>query len=274
MERYADIEVHDLDVDGYRIHLARRPGAAPTPPLLLFNGIGANLEVMFPLMRSLSSIETLIFDMPGVGASRPPLLPLRLQTLAQLSMKLLTRLEIARADVLGMSWGGLLAQEFAHQQPDHCRRLVLAATSPGTIMVPGRVSVMFALASPLRFLDADYLRRNAGELYGGRLRSDPALVDEYLALARPPKTPLGYYWQLYASAGWTSIHWLHTLRQQTLILAGRADPLLPLENARLLQLHIPDSRLVELDDGHLFLFGLREKVSQLIKDFLIADDPP
>lgn len=274
MTDYPEIEVLDLDIDGHSIHLARRQARSETrPPLLLFNGIGANLEVMFPLMRSLDDRNSVIFDVPGVGGSRAPLLPLRLPGLALLSRRLLTHLGIASADVLGMSWGGLLAQEFAHHYPHSCRRLILAATSPGTIMVPGRVSVMFALASPMRFLDANYLRRNAGDLYGGRLRENPSLIEEYLKLAQPPKTPLGYYWQLYASAGWTSIHWLHTLRQPTLILAGRNDPLLPLENARLLNLHIPNSRLVELDDGHLFLFGLKEISATLIKSFLSADDP-
>lgn len=275
MTDYPDIEIRDVKVDGYSIHLAHRnAGADPHPTLLLFNGIGANLEVMFPLMQRLDKLDTLIFDVPGVGGSKPPLFPLRLSALAQLSEKLLERLDVPVADVLGMSWGGLLAQEFAHNHPAHCRRLILAATSPGTIMVPGRVSVMFALTSPLRFLDAGYLRRYAGDIYGGQLQNNPQLVDEYLALARPPKTPLGYYWQLYASAAWTSIHWLHALKQPTLILAGRKDPLLPLENAHLLHLHIPNSRLIELDDGHLFLFGLRDVVAQLIKSFLFADDSP
>lgn len=270
MKKYSGIKTRDLNIDGYSIHLASRAcdDEPAQPPLLIFNGIGANLEVMFPLMQALGRLHTVIFDIPGVGASKAPLLPPRLTGLAQLSEDILSYLDIPVADVLGMSWGGLLAQQFAHQFPGHCRRLVLAATSPGTIMVPGRVSVMFALTNPMRFLDADYLRRYAGDIYGGQLRNNPALVDEYLALARPPKTPLGYYWQLYASAGWTSIHWLHTLRQPTLILTGRNDPLLPLENARLLHLHIPDSRLIELDDGHLFLFGLRDLVAKLIKSFL------
>jgi pimeloyl-ACP methyl ester carboxylesterase len=74
-------------------------------------------------------------------------------------------------DVLGISWGGSLAQQFAHLDPDRCRRLILASTSPGAIMVPGKPSGLSKMISPRRYSDPDFLHKVGGELYGGRLPS-------------------------------------------------------------------------------------------------------
>src|SRR5258707_8250533 len=66
-------------------------------------------------------------------------------------------------------------------------------------------------------------------------------------------SPRGYLYQLGAGAGWTSLPFLPLLRQPTLILAGDDDPLIPLANARLLQLLIPNARLQVYHGGHLSL---------------------
>ena len=67
-------------------------------------------------------------------------------------------------DVLGVSWGGGLAQQYAYLYPDRCRRLILAATSAGSIMVPGRLSVLRRLANPRRYNDRSYLNGYAATL--------------------------------------------------------------------------------------------------------------
>src|SRR5207253_5888610 len=113
------------------------------------------------------------------------------------------------------------------------RRLVLVSTGTGAIMVPGRLSALLPLLSPHRYLDPAYLGAVAGQLYGGRLRSTPELAAKYARDVRPGGTS-GYYWQLLASAGWTSVHWLHQLRQPTLILSGRDDPIVPWVNAQIM----------------------------------------
>src|SRR6202041_2945957 len=97
---------------------------------------------------------------PGSRGSPAPLIPYRFSTLAVLSDKLLTRLGYTGpVDVLGVSWGGALAQQFAHLYPQRCRRLILAATSPGVIMVPARLSVLSKLIGPRRYTDPTYLQQ-------------------------------------------------------------------------------------------------------------------
>jgi pimeloyl-ACP methyl ester carboxylesterase len=78
--------------------------------------------------------------------------------------------------VLGVPWGGALAQQFARQFPKRCRRLILCSTSPGAIMVPGKVSVLTKLIGPKRYTDPKFLENYGGSLYGGEYRRNPRLL--------------------------------------------------------------------------------------------------
>ncbi len=264
-----------VDVMGLRIRVARKPGTSQRP-LLLFNGIGANLELLEALMLSLDGIECVIFDMPGIGESDVSRLPMRFKGLAKLSAQILDDFGYGHVDVLGVSWGGAMAQEFAYRHPKRCCKLILAATSAGAIMVPGKPSVLMKLSNPKRYFNKGYLKDIAQHIYGGQLRNDPDLMNLIADKVRAPKSSQGYWWQLYAASAWTSMHWLHKLEQETLILAGNDDPLVPVINARVLHNRIPNSFLVELNCGHLFLMTLKEEVVPLILDFLnnsfIADE--
>ena len=86
---------------------------------------------------------------------------------------MLTELGYGQVDVLGISWGGAVAQHFAAFQRSRCRRLVLVATATGALMVPARPSVLANLVTPRRYLDRGYLERMAGSLYGGSARDHP-----------------------------------------------------------------------------------------------------
>jgi poly(3-hydroxyalkanoate) depolymerase len=259
--------IRTVDVDGQRLRVAIAPGRGSALPLLLLNGIGANLELFQPFVDALDGIETIRVDLPGAGGSPAPALPIRFPGLARLVARMLDRLGYGAVDVLGVSWGGALAQQFAHQYHERCRRLILVSTGTGAIMVPGRFSALLALASPRRYQDASYMASIAGEIYGGRLRSDRALAARLAGEVRGGDTR-GYYRQLLAGFGWTSIHWLHALRQPTLILTGRDDPIVPCVNGRILAYLIPNSRLYIFDDGHLGLVTSTEELAPIVRKFL------
>ena len=255
------------DVGGQVLRVGIRRGDKARPPLLLFNGIGANIELIRPFLDALDGLEAIIFDVPGVGGSPAPKLPYRPWTLAGLSARLLDQLGYERVDALGVSWGGALAQQFAFQQAKRCRRLVLAATSPGHLMVPGKLSLLLKMATPRRYRDPDYMRKIAGDIYGGALRGSPELVREHLRHVSW-SSDYGYYLQLLAGFGWTSLPWLAFLSQPTLVLAGTDDPIVPIANGRILARLIPDARLVTIEDGHLFLVTSARRSAALISDFL------
>jgi poly(3-hydroxyalkanoate) depolymerase len=261
------VQISLRDVDGQTLRVGVRRGARTNPPLLLFNGIGANIELVEPFLQALDGPEAVIFDVPGVGGSPAPKLPYRPWTLARLTARLLDQLGYEQVDVLGVSWGGALAQQFAFQQSGRCRRLVLAATSPGSLMVPGKLTVLLKMATPRRYKDPDYMNRVAGDIYGGALRSSPELVSKHLRYVRW-SSDYGYYLQLIAAMGWSSLPWLRLLKQPTLVMAGSDDPIVPLINARILASLIPNARLVTIKDGHLFLVTSAHESAQSISEFL------
>ncbi len=261
------LTVRMIEVGGQMLRVGIRPGPAGKPPLLMFNGIGANLELGEPFISALADTGAVIFDIPGVGGSPAPSLPYRPSTLARMAKKLMQQLGHVQADVSGVSWGGGLAQQFAYQYPGFCRKLVLAATAPGTTMVPGSPSVLSKMASVRRYTDPGYMREIAADIYGGAFRTDPTLISTH-ARAMKGATQYGYALQLLAMAGWTSLPWLWTLRQPTLVMAGTDDPLVPLINAKVLARLIPKARLELIEDGHLFLVTRPAECAAIIEAFL------
>jgi poly(3-hydroxyalkanoate) depolymerase len=255
------------EVAGQTLRVGIRPGDKARTPLLLFNGIGGNIELVQPFVERLEGLEAIVFDVPGVGGSPAPMLPYRPSTMALLAARLLDQFGYTQVDVLGVSWGGALAQQFAFQQGARCRRLILAATSPGHLMVPGKIGVLLKMATPRRYKDPDYMKRIAGNIYGGAFRTSPALARQHLSHVRW-SSDYGYYLQLIAGFGWSSLPWLPFLAQPALVMMGTDDPIVPLVNGRILTKLIPNARLVTIDDGHLFLLTSANEAAGYVAEFL------
>ena len=232
-----------LTIGGRAIRVAVREGAPGRPPLLLCNGIGVSLELFQPFVDALDPQRPVIrFDMPGIGGSPAPVVPYHLVTLPSLLAGLLDQLGYEQADVLGISWGGGLAQQFALSRPDRVRRLVLVATAPGALMVPGHPRVLLRMLTPRRHRDPGYAAHVAGELYGGSAREDPIVARDLLHATTRLGPARGYYYQLISILGWTSLPRLPRLRPPTLILTGDDDPIIPVVNARIMSRLLPDAR--------------------------------
>jgi poly(3-hydroxyalkanoate) depolymerase len=274
-------EVRSVRVGGQLLRVAVRPGLSgpgsgsggqpARVPLLLINGIGASLELLGPFVSELDpAIEVIRFDPPGVGGSAPSPVPYRFSGLCRMIARLLDELGHDQVDVLGISWGGGVAQHFAAFQRARCRRLVLVATATGALMVPARPSVLAHMVTPRRYLNRGYLERVAGGVYGGSARADPARVAAAMHDGNRVGPPRGYVYQLTAGAGWTSVGFLPWLRQPTLIVSGDDDPLIPLANARLMHLLIPKSRLHVYQGGHLGLITEAAMLAPVVDAFLAA----
>jgi poly(3-hydroxyalkanoate) depolymerase len=263
--------VRTVTAAGRTLRVSVRPGTDPAvTPLLLMNGIGASLEVLQPFVDALDRRRSVIrFDVPGVGGSPRPVVPYHLVTFSPVVAGMLTRLGFdGQVDVLGLSWGGGLAQHFAVQHRDRVRRLVLAATATGSLMVPADPRVLARMLTPRRHRDPDYARSIAGEIYGGTMRTHP----ERAARALHSETRLGprrgYYFQLAASAGWSSLPFLKLIRQPTLLVMGDDDPIIPAVNARIMARLIPDARLHLYSGGHIALITEADVLAPVIEEFL------
>lgn len=256
-----------VEVCGRKVRVSTREGEGT--PLVLCNGIGARLEALQGFVDALDpSIPVIRFDVPGVGGSELPLAPYNLLTLAHQLGRLLDALGVDEVDVLGMSWGGALAQQFALQHPRRCRRLVLVSTATGTMMVPAHPRVLRHMVTPRRHRDADYAAEVASDIYGGRMRDEPELAREILGGHEPAGPSVGYLLQLLAGAAWTSLPVLPLIRQPTLVLTGEDDPIIPVANGRLLHALLPHAELHVFADGHLGLVTLANELAPRIAGFL------
>jgi poly(3-hydroxyalkanoate) depolymerase len=252
---------------GQRIRVNVRQGTGV--PLVLCNGIGASLEVLDPLVEQMDPELTVVrFDVPGTGGSPTSLAPYGLPYLAWVLGRVLSKLGIGVVDVLGLSWGGGLAQQFAFQNPRRCRRLVLVATGTGALMVPAHPRVLAKMLTPRRFSDPDYAASIAGDLYGGTVRAHGEDVARLFVRQLHAGSKIGYLHQLLAGAVWTSLFALPAVRQETLIVAGTDDPIIPVINAHIMNALLPHSRLYLHSGGHIDLVHNAAELAPVIEKFL------
>lgn len=236
-------------------------------PLLIFNGVGMNFEVLEPLAGELGNRPVLTLDMPGIGGSPDPAMPYTPQMAASWGKKLLERHNIEQADIMGFSWGGAIAQQFAIQYPRLVRRLVLAAIGPGLPIIPGQATYHFHLMDPIW-----KGQTSESNLLGAVSPADRKVVmDDLLARLTPPSST-GYFYQILALSGWSSALALPLMNKDTLIIMGDEDHIIPLVNGRWLSALIPSSRLeVIKGGGHLFMFSHLKELMVHLRPFLEMD---
>ncbi len=207
-------------------------------PLLLINGLGAHCDLWGEAERVLGrTSHTIVFDCPGTGRSDMPLLPLSIPTLAQMVCRILDALGHDRADVLGYSFGGAVAQQLACDAPDRIRRLALVSTWCG---------------------------------WGGDPGTPAAMLRAILKLNRIA-SPLAYSYQLCSLGAWSSLRWLERIETPTLLLSGAEDDLVPPANAVRIARLLPNSSLHLVPGvGHLIMFDTESAGAQLLAEFFSA----
>jgi pimeloyl-ACP methyl ester carboxylesterase len=237
--------------------------------LLLCSGIGAGLEVFQPLVDALDpAIEAIRVDIPGVGGAPASALPLGFPQLAWVLNQLLDELGYEDVDVLGYSWGGLLAQQFAVQHGGRCRRLVLISTNTGMLSVPGDLSALAAMMVPRRFHDPADAAAATNVLRDSSRRWCP---EELGKLFRNPQAAVanrGYLHQLAAIGAWTTLPFLRLIRQPVLVMSGDDDSVVPVANARLLAALIPHATLQIIPGGHSEIVNAADDLGRRVARFL------
>ncbi len=252
-------------IDGRTLRVARwLNGKGDKTPILFFNGIGANIEAIAPFAEMLSDRDFITFDMPGVGESPDPIIPYNAIMMARIANMILDKFDFDNVDVLGVSWGGAMAQQFALQYGKRVNNLILIATSAGMIMMPGNPKALVKMADPRRYIDPEFMSKHFITLYGG---SDDGKGD-HISRVKPP-SKMGYFYQLGAMMGWTSAPFLPFMKIPTLIMMGGDDQIVPVSNGQFLEFLIPNSELfVIADGGHLFMLSHAEESIKKIKSFL------
>ena len=266
------VEHHDLVVGGRTLRVVVRPASGAgrrRTPLLMCNGIGAATDVLDPLVAALPrNLDVIRFDPPGIGESALPAVPYHLTWFAHRIGQVLTRLGLREVDVFGFSWGGMLAQQLALSRRRRVRKLVLAATGTGNLMIPAGPGVVSSMATPRRHQDPVFARSVAHKLYGGTMREHPELAARVLGSGERRGPMRGYYFQMLALSGWTSLPLLPAISSPTLIMAGDDDPMIPAGNAHLMHKGIRNSVLELYEGGHLELLVDPDHFARVIDRFL------
>lgn len=234
-------------------------------PLVLLNGIGAGVDNWGEFPRALGRY-CLAIDVAHATAcqSKPTM-----RGYSEAVAGTIDDIGYDSVDLLGLSWGGALAQETAVRHGNRLGKLVLAATLHGMQSVPPRWSAMAALMSPDR--SSERFTRIAGRVYGGDIRDNPELL-QTIGIERSVNTD-AYQRQLRAIRTWGNILLrLRNIQNQTLVMAGEDDPIARPLNSRMMALFIPRAELhvVPGDEGggHLFLHTRPEESAEVVNEFL------
>jgi pimeloyl-ACP methyl ester carboxylesterase len=185
--------------------------------------------------------------------------------------RMLDELGYDQVDVLGFSWGGELAQQFAVQHGSRCRRLVLISTSTGVLSVPGAPGMLAKMATP--HSSRGYAAAMAGSVHGG---SSITRTDDVRRLFRDTRVAVsgrGYLYQLAAAASWSSLPFLRLIRQPVLVMGGDDDPIVPVTNARILAALIPNATLHVFAGGHVEPLTAATEFGPRISQFLTRERP-
>lgn len=258
------VRTHDL-----KIRIRRRPVEGQTP-LLLINGLGGCLEAWEPLTKLLPGRDIIAVDHPGTGLSSAPNYVMSMLELALFYVEVLEAYNIEKADVLGFSFGGTIAQEMAKDFPGVVNSLILAGTAPGRGGFPADLVTILFAANPWRYQIPLVRELSAPIVYKGRAGRDPSMFKRELwGWYAHRTTMLGVGAQIAVMASWSSMPWLAGIEVPTLVLAGQEDPMAPAANSTLMASIIPQAEVHVLDRaGHLFLFDEPETSANLITGFL------
>jgi pimeloyl-ACP methyl ester carboxylesterase len=256
------------------------------PPLLAINGMsGTLLSWGEPFLAPLrESFEVIVYDHRGVGESSRMEAPavqedpiITIAELARDAAGLLDALGLDSAHVLGISMGGMVAQELAlagRAGANRVRTLTLGCTYCGgegaTFATP---AVLQRLVESLRSGDRELALRTGWEIcVAPPVRDDPELYATYRAIALTRRAPQATIMaQMQAIAAHDTSTRLSELELPTLIVHGTADELIPVQNAHAIAGHMPAARLELLDGaGHLFFWEDPLRSAELVQDHALV----
>jgi 3-oxoadipate enol-lactonase len=254
---------------GVELHVEERGSG---PPLVLIAGIPAVASDWAPLAERLASRRRVIaYDNRGSGRSSVTPGAYSTRGLAADAVALLDALGVERADVLGMSMGGMIAQEVALRRPERVRRLVLGCTHCGVRHAP-RPPRETGRAFAMETADwAERMRALAPHAFARGV--DGTTLDAFIAKkSGDVQEPRGYRAQIDAVLGHDTFDRLPRIAAPTLVLTGDDDRVIPAAASDVLVERIPGARLEVLAGaGHLFFLDAPEASSRVIEEFLDAD---
>lgn len=243
-------------------------------PLVLISGFASGAWIWYRQIKELAKdFRVITFDPRGVGQSKvSDETPVSIEVIADDTAQLLDKLNIEKANILGASFGGFVAQEFALKYPEKLKKLILACTSfGGTHHVAPDLEVLAAFAPTQNLNSSERVRKFMLPAFTKEFAVNHAEeIEKVCALRESNYVPEIIYSQQLASATtFDAGNRLAELETETLILTGDCDLVVPPQNSKNLAEIIPNARLKIVEGGsHMFFIENADEFNQAVKDFL------
>jgi pimeloyl-ACP methyl ester carboxylesterase len=246
-------------------------------PLVLVPGFGTGLWIWYRQIPALAErFRVIAFDPRGVARSDKPDEPVTMRGYADDVAALLEALEVERAHVLGASFGGFVAQEFALAYPERTRSLVLCCTSfGGPRHRPPAPETLQAIASTKGLNTEERVRENLLLAFSPRfVEGRPEEVERVIALRAENDVPeYAYVRQLQAAMAFDAEDRVPAIDAPTLVITGDADVIVPHENSLNLAARIRGARLRVIEGGsHTFFIERPEEFNSAVAEFIESLD--
>ncbi len=225
-------------------------------PLIFLSGLSGGAWSWFMQVPYFErNYKVIVFDNRGAGRSSKPSGPYTMFDFARDAVSILDHLEFNSAYVVGVSMGGMIAQQLALLFPGRVRAMVLGCTHCGkSRRIPPSPEVLKTLMQNEGLSQEEILDKNIPLLFNPEfVKKNPQFIDQYkkASLSAPPQPPEAFNAQIAAIQDFDVCGELQNLSCKTLIFTGTADVMVPPENSRILHELIPNSVLVEFEGaGH------------------------
>lgn len=241
-------------------------------PLVLIPGFASGIWIWLKQVEELSkNFRVITFDPRGVSRSDKPQ-EITIKTTADDVAALLDELNIERAHILGASFGGFVAQEFALSHPEKVESLILCCTSfGGPKHILPSMDVLAAFASTKGLNTEERMRENLllafNQSYVETHKEEVAKVCELRATNSVPEQ--AYMLQLQAAATFDASERVSQIQKPTLVLTGNKDIIVPVQNSENLTAAIPNSKVKIIEGGsHLFFIEQANEFNDTVRDFI------
>ena len=246
-------------------------------PLLLVPGFGTGLWIWYRQIPALAEhFRVIAFDPRGVAGSDKPDEPIRMRGYADDAAALLEALNVESAHVLGASFGGFVAQEFALAYPARTRSLTLCCTSfGGPRHRPPAPETLQAIASTKGLNTEERVRENLLLAFSpGFVSNNAEEVERVIALRGENDVPeYAYLRQLQAAMAFDAEDRVAGIKAPTLVITGDADVIVPHENSANLAASIPGAKLRVIEGGsHTFFIELPDEFNSAVIEFIKSLD--
>ncbi|MCB2194118.1 MAG: alpha/beta hydrolase [Deltaproteobacteria bacterium] len=259
-----------LELNGYSLYYEVHGEGFP---LVLIRGLGSNMEHWYEQIPVLSRhYQVIAFNNRGIGTSTAPVLPWSIKDMAGDVAALIDGVAGGRAHVLGISMGGMIAQELALSWPDKVASLVLTAThcgGPHKVLPTQETMDLFNQVVTGTTL-AEQLEGRKALFSLETLDNRPDVLQRYTQVAaayEPPPEVMRGQWQ--AIQEYDTYERLPNISAPTLVLAGADDRLVPQGNADILAQRIPGAKLAVIPQaGHQLVIEQPQATNAAVLDFL------